>query len=150
MSVPVTMIEVAQATVAAADIFVIVGSALEVYPAAELVKYACASASIYLINPNEVRNQGRSMTVIREKATTGMEKLKNILTETPSETPKETPKDGKANTRKKTIVAFYCVASIPMQAQQLCTPAYIPPKACCQKTVIQASNMAEDSVMSTG
>ena len=94
---PVTMIEAAQATVAAADIFVIVGSALAVYPAAELVKYARTNASIYLINPGKVNNQGRLMTVIREKATVGMEQLKSILTETRNNPPKEAPKDGKTN-----------------------------------------------------
>jgi NAD-dependent deacetylase len=94
---PVPMIEAAQATVAAADIFVIVGSALEVYPAAELVKYASANASIYLINPSEVKNQGRLMTVIREKATVGMGKLKKILTETPIEQQKVVEKNGKTN-----------------------------------------------------
>ena len=88
---PVSMIEAAQATVAAADIFVIVGSGLEIFPAAELVKYARTNASIFLINPNEVKNQGRYMTVIRENATVGMEKLKKILAETPN----ESPKDGK-------------------------------------------------------
>ena len=81
----VTMIEAAQSIVSAADIFVIVGSALEVYPAAELVKYAKAKTPVYLINPSEVKYSGRIVTVIQEKATVGMEKLKTILSEIPNE-----------------------------------------------------------------
>jgi len=90
---PVTMIGAAQSIVAAADIFVIVGSALTVYPAAELVKHAKRDVPIYLINPSEVKQQGRFMNIIREKATVGMEKLKSML----DGTPKETKKEGKAN-----------------------------------------------------
>ena len=104
---PVTMIEAAKATVAAADIFVVVGSALEVNPAAELVKYANVNAPIFLINPSEVKNQGRSMTVIREKATVGMEKLKKILTETENKTQIEPPdkeKTSNGNTYKNLTI----------------------------------------------
>ena len=90
---PVMMISAAQSIVAAADIFVIVGSALAVYPAAELVQHAKRDTPIYLINPSEVKQQGRFMNIIREKATVGMEKLKSILTVTPQEPKKE----GKAN-----------------------------------------------------
>ena len=90
----VTMIEAAQATVATADIFVVIGSALAVYPAAELINYVHAKTPIYLINPGDVNNKsGRDITVIREKATIGMEKLKTILTEMPDEPQKE----GKTN-----------------------------------------------------
>jgi hypothetical protein len=38
-------------------------------------------APIYLIDPNEVAYSGRNITVIHEKATVGMEKLKEILIE---------------------------------------------------------------------
>jgi len=75
----VPMIETAANTVAQADILVIIGTSLNVYPAAGLVGYAPAKATIYLIDPNEVSYSGRNITMIREKATTGMEKLKNLL-----------------------------------------------------------------------
>jgi hypothetical protein len=61
------------------------------------VKYASANASIYLINPSEVKNQGRNMTVIREKATVGMEKLKQILAEIPNEPPSKEWKTNDGN-----------------------------------------------------
>ena len=77
----VPMIETAAEIVAQADMLLIIGTSLNVYPAAGLVGYADRKALIYLIDPNEVSYQGRNITVIREKATTGMEKLKKILIE---------------------------------------------------------------------
>jgi len=76
----VPMIEKAADIVAQADILLIIGTSLNVYPAAGLVGYADRKAQIYLIDPNEVPYSGRNITMIREKATTGMKKLKNILT----------------------------------------------------------------------
>ena len=75
----VPLIGAAANIVAAADILLIIGTSLNVYPAAGLVGYANRKAPIYLIDPNEVTYSGRNITVIREKATTGMEKLKNML-----------------------------------------------------------------------
>ena len=50
---------------AEADIFVIVGSSLNVYPAAGLVRYVPAAAPVYLIDPKEVRvSSGRHVEVI--------------------------------------------------------------------------------------
>ena len=75
----VPLIATAAEIVAKADILLIIGTSLNVYPAAGLVGYADRKASIYLIDPNEVSYSGRNIAIIREKATTGMEKLKNIL-----------------------------------------------------------------------
>jgi len=77
----VPMIETAANVVAEADILLIIGTSLNVYPAAGLVGYANRKALIYLIDPNEVSYSGRNITMIREKATTGMEKLKEKLME---------------------------------------------------------------------
>lgn len=61
---------------AEADIFVIVGSSLNVYPAAGLVRYVPAAAPVYLIDPKEVRvPSGRHVEVIQQVATTGMREL---------------------------------------------------------------------------
>ena len=76
----VPMIATAADIVTRADILLIIGTSLNVYPAAGLVGYANRKAPIYLIDPNEVSWSGREITMIREKATTGMEKLKKILT----------------------------------------------------------------------
>jgi NAD-dependent deacetylase len=75
----VPMIETAAEIVAVADILVIIGTSLNVYPAAGLVGYADRKTPIYLIDPNDVSYSGRNITIIREKATVGMEKLKNII-----------------------------------------------------------------------
>ena len=75
----VPMISTAADAVAKADILLVIGTSLNVYPAAGLVGYAARNASIYLIDPNEVSYSGRNVTIIREKATVGMEKMKTIL-----------------------------------------------------------------------
>ncbi len=75
----VPMIETAVDVVANADILLIIGTSLNVYPAAGLVGYASRKTPIYLIDPNEVTYSGRDVTMIREKATVGMEKLRKTL-----------------------------------------------------------------------
>lgn len=62
-----------------ADIFLIVGTSLSVYPAAGLYRYVPAETPIYLIDPKEVRVRDRRMVQIREKAVAGMEKFIGIL-----------------------------------------------------------------------
>lgn len=57
-----------------ADILVIVGTSLNVYPAANLINYAKPSAKIYLIDPNDVRIPS-NVEIIKEKATVGMNYL---------------------------------------------------------------------------
>jgi NAD-dependent deacetylase len=61
-----------------ADIFVVIGSSLAVYPAAGLVSYTPNEIPIFLIDPKEVPLYlGRKVGVIKEKASRGVE----ILTE---------------------------------------------------------------------
>ena len=61
-----------------ADIFVVVGTSLNVYPAAGLIDYVPAETPIFLIDPNDVRTN-RSFTFIKEKASIGVKKLIEIL-----------------------------------------------------------------------
>ena len=59
-----------------ADIFVIIGTSLNVYPAAGLTGYVPPAVPIYLIDPNPVQNQnGRKIEFIREKAGKGVQIL---------------------------------------------------------------------------
>jgi len=59
-----------------ADIFVVIGSSLNVYPAAGLIDYAPAKASLWLIDPNDVYVPvNRNVEVIKKPATTGVEIL---------------------------------------------------------------------------
>ena len=76
----VPMIEPAAVEAQSADIFVIIGTSLNVYPAAGLVQYTKPGIPIYLIDPNEVMRGGyRNITHIKEGASAGMRKLIEIL-----------------------------------------------------------------------
>lgn len=56
----------------AADIVIIIGTALQVYPAAGLYRYTSADTPIYLIDPAEVNIHDPRIIHIKERATTGM------------------------------------------------------------------------------
>jgi NAD-dependent deacetylase len=63
-----------------ADILVVVGSSLNVYPAAGLLSYAPGKASLWLIDPKDVVVPvNRKIEVIKEKASTGVEILSERL-----------------------------------------------------------------------
>ncbi len=63
-----------------ADIFVIIGTSLNVYPAAGLVQYTRPGIPIYLIDPNPVTASGnKSITHIRKGASEGMKELVSLL-----------------------------------------------------------------------
>jgi NAD-dependent deacetylase len=65
-----------------ADALAVIGTSLNVYPAASLVNYVSPQVPIYLIDPNEVAASSRRNTeFIREKASTGVMILKNKLLE---------------------------------------------------------------------
>jgi NAD-dependent deacetylase len=76
----VPMLEEAVKIAAKADIFVVIGSSLNVYPAAGLIDYAPAGASLWLIDPNEVYIPfSRKVEVIKEKASEGVAILREKL-----------------------------------------------------------------------
>ena len=63
-----------------ADFFLVIGTSLQVYPAAGLVDYVPQKTSVFLIDPNAAALQmQRRVTLFSEKATTGMEKVKELL-----------------------------------------------------------------------
>lgn len=77
---PVPMIERAVEIVEKADIFVVIGTSLAVYPAAGLIHYVRPGTPIYYIDPNPAPTPGvPNLTVIREPATRGMADLVKIL-----------------------------------------------------------------------
>ncbi len=77
---PVPMIEEAVRIVEKADIFVVIGTSLIVYPAAGLIHYVRPGVPIYYIDPSPAPTPGiPNLTVIPEPATKGMEILKNML-----------------------------------------------------------------------
>lgn len=65
--------------VEAADVLLIVGTSLQVYPAAGLYRYARMDTPIYIIDPKDVSVRDGRITHIKEVATKGMEVFKNIL-----------------------------------------------------------------------
>jgi NAD-dependent deacetylase len=75
----VPLIQKAAELVYDADIMIIIGTSMQVYPAAGLVSYARPQSSIYYIDANPAINHElqrlKNLTVIPDKATTGMEKL---------------------------------------------------------------------------
>jgi NAD-dependent deacetylase len=76
----VPMISVAADFVEQADIFVVIGSSLVVYPAAGLIDYVSPGVPIFVIDPQEVSAPNhRDITFIKEKAGTGVVKLKEML-----------------------------------------------------------------------
>lgn len=65
-------IENAVIEVEQADILLIIGTSLQVYPASGLINYAPNNVPIYLIDPNEVSLHNNRVTVIQKGASEGM------------------------------------------------------------------------------
>lgn len=65
--------------VESADILLIVGTSLQVYPAAGLYAYARADVPIYIIDPKDVPVRDGRIKHIKDVATNGMEVFKKIL-----------------------------------------------------------------------
>ena len=72
-------IEKAIDLVSRADILLIVGTSLQVYPAAGLYRYAKHGVPIYIIDPKPVSVYDPRLTHIQEVATKGMEKFMEII-----------------------------------------------------------------------
>jgi len=68
----VPMIEKAVEICATADVLVIIGTSMQVYPAASLMHYVPQNTSTYFIDPKPNIESKENLTVIAEKATTGM------------------------------------------------------------------------------
>ena len=76
----VPMIEPAADEVQQADVFIIIGTSLNVYPVAGLVKYASPQTPIYLIDPADVPNSSRrKIHHIQKGASEGMRELMEIF-----------------------------------------------------------------------
>ena len=73
-------ITIAAEEVQEADILIIIGTSLVVYPAAGLLHYARPDVPVYLIDPNPI-NAGGRVTQIQKGASEGMKELVKILSE---------------------------------------------------------------------
>jgi NAD-dependent deacetylase len=64
-----------------ADVLIIIGTSLQVYPAAGLKDYAKPQTPIYLIDPKPGISESGNLHIFAEPASIGMQKLKSILLE---------------------------------------------------------------------
>ncbi len=82
----VPMIEVAARTTSQADFLMIVGTSLQVYPAAGLMTYAAIGTPTYYIDPNPTLSheltQRKNLSVIEEPASAGVEKACHAIRKT--------------------------------------------------------------------
>lgn len=76
---PVPKIEVAIDIVRKADIFIIIGTSMNVYPAAGLLHYVPQSVPVYLIDPKQVNVSRAGVHIIQKGASEGMRLLKKKL-----------------------------------------------------------------------
>ena len=68
-------LEKAAMIISRAEIFIVIGTSLLVYPAAGLIEYAPADSKKYFIDPNATESLDFQYTMMREKAGTGVPKL---------------------------------------------------------------------------
>ena len=73
----VPMLESAIEITALADILLIIGTSMQVYPAASLINYIQADVPVYFIDPRPAikANDYSNLTIIEDKAVTGMQKF---------------------------------------------------------------------------
>ena len=65
--------------VSVADIVLIVGTSLSVYPAAGLYRYAPLDAPVFLVDPADLKLRDKRIRHIKAKATDGMKEFEKIL-----------------------------------------------------------------------
>ena len=71
----VPLMEQAIALVETADAVIIVGTSMQVYPAAALLQYVSSASHIYFVDPNPALNSSERITVFSEKATLGVQQV---------------------------------------------------------------------------
>ena len=76
----VPMMEKAIAITQKADLLIIIGTSMQVYPAAGLIHYIEPDTPVYFIDPKPAVKQTRNLSVLAEKASIGVPKLvKDLL-----------------------------------------------------------------------
>ncbi|WP_034059390.1 SIR2 family NAD-dependent protein deacylase [Lacinutrix jangbogonensis] len=75
----VPMIDKAVEICNTADILLIIGTSMQVYPAASLMHYVPENTPTYFIDPNPAVSNSKNLTVIEDNATTGVRKFINLL-----------------------------------------------------------------------
>ncbi len=77
----VPLLEKAAEITLQADILVIIGTSMQVYPAASLINYTKPNIPIYFIDPKPsiTENQYQNLTIIKDVASSGTDKLLELL-----------------------------------------------------------------------
>ena len=75
----VPMIDKAMDICESADILVIIGTSMQVYPAASLMHYVPQGTPTYFIDPKPSFGNNENLTVIAENATAGVKKLRKLI-----------------------------------------------------------------------
>lgn len=75
----VPMIEKAVAICETADILMIIGTSMQVYPAASLMNFVKTSIPIYYIDPKPAKIDNKKLTVIAKPATTGLVQFLELI-----------------------------------------------------------------------
>ena len=75
----VPMIETAITICETADLLLIIGTSMQVYPAAGLINYVPNGTPIYFIDPKPAMDSTNNLTVIAEPATSGMTTFRTLL-----------------------------------------------------------------------
>lgn len=77
----VPLLDIAAESTSRADVLVIIGTSMQVYPAASLINYAQENAPIYFIDPKPAISGHHfdNLTVISEMARTGVSKMIDML-----------------------------------------------------------------------
>lgn len=71
----VPLLETAAGIVSKADYLIIVGTSMQVYPAASLVNYTKNDTPIYFVDPNPSISASDRLTIYAENATSGLKKI---------------------------------------------------------------------------
>jgi NAD-dependent deacetylase len=75
----VPMLDDAVSICQTADILVIIGTSMQVYPAASLMHYAPENCPTYFIDPKPAVSPKKHLTVIAETATVGLKQFMKLL-----------------------------------------------------------------------
>ncbi|MBA6151309.1 SIR2 family NAD-dependent protein deacylase [Gelidibacter maritimus] len=71
--------DIAMETCATADILIIIGTSMQVYPAASLMHYVPEGTPIYFVDPKPAMESRGNLTVIAETATKGVKEVIELL-----------------------------------------------------------------------
>lgn len=75
----VPLMDIAIDLVQESDIIMIVGTSMQVYPAAGLLQYAHRRAAVYFVDPNPAISSSGGVTVLAETATSGVPKVIEMI-----------------------------------------------------------------------